>query len=284
MLSILIPCYNYNIFPLVSELHSQCKAMKIRFEILVYDDASNSNFDATNASINHLHGCLFKVLPHNIGRSKIRNLLGRDATYDNLVFLDADTYPKHGDFVEKYANHVGHDVVYGGITNEERIPTKPYKLRWLYTKKRETESICSSNFMIDKSIFLLHPFDETLTTYGYEDVVFFEKLKQNKVLIKSIDNQAIHCCRETAEAYISKIEKGLENLVYLVDTNKLSAKESKLYRYYLWIQRFKMNKFVVFLFRTFKKNFIKNFNSSNPSILLLDFYKLGYFCLLKSTR
>ena len=40
MLSILIPTYNYNVYPLVSELQRQCLESKIEFEILCQDDAS----------------------------------------------------------------------------------------------------------------------------------------------------------------------------------------------------------------------------------------------------
>jgi glycosyltransferase involved in cell wall biosynthesis len=41
MLSILIPIYNYNAYPLVKELHSQCLEATIDFEIFCIDDASN---------------------------------------------------------------------------------------------------------------------------------------------------------------------------------------------------------------------------------------------------
>ena len=40
MLSILIPIYNYNVYPLVEELHKQCIECKIDFEIICIDDAS----------------------------------------------------------------------------------------------------------------------------------------------------------------------------------------------------------------------------------------------------
>ena len=40
MISILIPTYNYNVFPLVKEAHHQGEKAGIPFEILVYDDCS----------------------------------------------------------------------------------------------------------------------------------------------------------------------------------------------------------------------------------------------------
>ena len=40
MLSILIPTYNYNVFPLAQSIHKQCSDIDIDFEIIVLDDAS----------------------------------------------------------------------------------------------------------------------------------------------------------------------------------------------------------------------------------------------------
>ena len=54
MLSILIPVYNYNVVPLVLELHKQCLECEIDFEILCQDDASNSELNEENEIINGL--------------------------------------------------------------------------------------------------------------------------------------------------------------------------------------------------------------------------------------
>ena len=51
MLSILITIYNYNLLPLVKELHQQCKDLNIEFEILTQDDASNSVYNSENEKI-----------------------------------------------------------------------------------------------------------------------------------------------------------------------------------------------------------------------------------------
>ena len=89
MLSILIPTYNYNIFPLVTELVNQAKVLKIEFEIITIDDGSNQ-FQIENHKINHLENCSYTVLSNNIGRSSIRNLLAKKAKFKWLLFLDAD--------------------------------------------------------------------------------------------------------------------------------------------------------------------------------------------------
>ena len=43
MISILIPCYDFNAYPLVSNLEKQALMLKINFEIICIDDASFSS-------------------------------------------------------------------------------------------------------------------------------------------------------------------------------------------------------------------------------------------------
>ena len=62
MLSILITVYNYNVYPLVSELHKQCSESKIDFEIFCIDDASNQ-IESENQNINSLENCRFEMMP-----------------------------------------------------------------------------------------------------------------------------------------------------------------------------------------------------------------------------
>jgi glycosyltransferase involved in cell wall biosynthesis len=68
MLSILIPIYNYNAYPLVKELHSQCLEATIDFEILCRDDFS-SKYLQENQEINTLENCRFRN-ETNLGRGK----------------------------------------------------------------------------------------------------------------------------------------------------------------------------------------------------------------------
>ena len=42
MISILIPCYNYNAYDLVSRLEKECLTLGIVFEIISIDDAINN--------------------------------------------------------------------------------------------------------------------------------------------------------------------------------------------------------------------------------------------------
>ena len=116
MLSILIPTYNYNTFSLVNELQKQAKETGIEFEILVLDDGSQK-LETENNKINELDFCSFEILKENIGRSAIRNLLAKKASFDNLLYLDSDTIPVANDFISNYLIHLNEEekIVYGGI-------------------------------------------------------------------------------------------------------------------------------------------------------------------------
>jgi len=282
MLSILIPTYNYDITPLVKEVYKQCKACHIEFEILAYDDGSKSHLNSKNTNINALDFCSFKELPNNIGRSAIRNLLAKNAQYNSLLFIDAGTFPKHDNFIEKYLSVKNKCAASGGMTYLEIPPKKPYKLRWIYTKTREFKTLCSSNFMINKDVFLSNLFDETLKKYGYEDVLFFKKLSNKNIQIHFFNNPVIHGADDDAKTFIKKTEHAIENLIHLIETKKIDADSQKMYRLYSRLKKLKLV-FLIHKFHEILKPFLlKNFNSSYASILLFDVYRIGYFCHLKT--
>ena len=89
MLSILIPTYNYNVLPLVLELHKQCENCGIDFEIIVLDDAStDESTTSLNQKINELSFSNYLVNTTNLGRSENRNALISKAKFHQ--FLQAD--------------------------------------------------------------------------------------------------------------------------------------------------------------------------------------------------
>jgi hypothetical protein len=291
MLSILIPTYNYNAFPLVFDLEQQAQKAEIEYEIICVDDASNSPFNENNEKINSLEGCTFKELPKNIGRSAIRNLLAEKAQYECLLFIDAGTFPKNKDFIKNYLAIKNKKVISGGMTYLDKPPKKPYKLRWLYTKKRESNSqkkhsfkpvICSSNFFIKKDVIKLNPFDESLKKYGYEDVLFFDSIIKKKIPIHCFNNPVIHNADDNAETFIIKTENAIENLIYLIDEHKIKSDLSSISKLYDKLKKIKLSRLILTLFKVVKPLLKKNFNSTYPSIFLYDFYRLGYFCQLKA--
>lgn len=286
MVSILIPTYNYNVYPLVEELHKQALECNLKFEILVYDDGSNSSINIINDNkINLLKNCTFKELQHNIGRSAIRNLLANDAKFESLLFIDAGTFPKKKNFIKNYISLKNVFVINGGMTALETSPKSPFKLRWLYTKKREhKKGLHTSNFLIKKNVLIENPFDESLMKYGYEDVLFFDSIKKKNISIHKFDNPVIHNADDDANTFIEKTEIAIENLIYLIKANKLKNERIGVSKYYLFFKKVNLDKIVIYIFKTLKPFFKRNFNSSYPSLFLYDFYRLGYFCLLKNKK
>ena len=87
MLSILIPTYNYVCVKLVTDLQQQAERLECPYEILVADDASEDAFKRENRKINGIPNCKYIELQENVGRSRIRNILGCLARYDYLIFI-----------------------------------------------------------------------------------------------------------------------------------------------------------------------------------------------------
>ncbi|MDO5970928.1 glycosyltransferase [Flavivirga aquimarina] len=285
MLSILIPAYNINTTLLVKELYNQIIECNIEFEILVYDDGSKSSINITNREINLLKNCTFKELPNNIGRSAIRNLLANDSKFENLLFIDAGTFPKKKSFIRDYISLKNKNVVHGGMTAMDETPKPPFKLRWVYTKKRESKKgLHSCNFFVKKNILKKNPFDETLKKYGYEDVLFFNSLKKKNIPVYSIENPVIHNTDDDANTFIRKNEDAIENLVRLINDNKLEKDKVGISKYYYQLKKIKLDRLLINVFKILKPFLTRNFNSSYPSLLLYDFYRLGYFCLLKTKK
>ena len=88
MLSILIPIYNYNAYPLVSGLIDQLLKTKLEYEVICVDDASKSLLNIENEKINSLKNATFFSNKKNLGFSSNRNFLASIANFDNLLFIE----------------------------------------------------------------------------------------------------------------------------------------------------------------------------------------------------
>ncbi|AXT19387.1 glycosyltransferase [Flavobacteriaceae bacterium AU392] len=293
MVSVLIPTYNFNATNLVNEIYKQLLNNKLSFEIIVYDDGSLSHLNKKNEAINNISNCTFKAFNTNIGRSAIRNLLAINAQYDLLLFIDSGTFPESENFILKYSKLFNKSVVIGGMTCLKKKPKKHYRLRWLYTKLRESNlyknhkkapSICSSNFLIQKDFFMNNLFDESIKKYGYEDVLFFDALTKQGIDITYINNPVIHNADDNTNTFLKKTENAIENLIELIKTNKLDKDKSRISKTFYSLKKIKTDRFIAYCFVLSKSILKINFNSSYPSILLYDFYRLGYFCLLMNKK
>jgi glycosyltransferase involved in cell wall biosynthesis len=296
MLSILIPTYNYDTYSLVSELHRQCLESKIDFEILCQDDASNSKLNEENEIINSLENCSFFVNSNNLGRGKNINSLAEKAKHDYLLILDCDTFPTQNNFIKNYistTNNIENLVVFGGIHYKKEKPENEKLLRWIYGNARESLSVAkrntnpnenalTSNILIQKNVFLSNKFDKSITKYGYEDLVFLTDLKKKGILVKHIDNPTYHLGLETSQQFLEKTKIALGNLKLIAETTSLDNSESKILQTYVLLKRLYLGFLISFLFKITERKIERNLLSQNPSLLLFDLYKLGYFCSLKN--
>lgn len=285
MLSILIPVYHYNTLPLINELVKQCNCSGITFEILCQDDASNSQENILNKEINLISNCSFFINEINLGRGKNINSLALKAKYNWMLILDCDTFPANSNFIQNYVAKISDsskNILFGGIIYEDKKPEKEQLLRWIYGQKRETSSVLTSNLLVKKEVFLQHPFDESITKYGYEDLCFFAVLKKNNFQVSLIENPTFHLNLETSEVFLNKTKTALENLVFLYNSKKISAEDSKIIKAFELQKKLKLTKFSSFLFKKNQTLIERNLLSQNPSLFLFDLYKLGYFCSLKA--
>jgi glycosyltransferase involved in cell wall biosynthesis len=294
MLSILIPVYNYNVVPLVLELQKQCLECEIDFEILCQDDESNK-IEPENHRINNLEKCNFSRNNSNFGRSKMRNFLAEKAKFEWLLLMDCDTFPTENDYIQKYLSQINEAqiVVFGGIKYQKEKPNNDQLLRWIYGNARESLSVekrntnangnaLTSNILIRKNIFILNKFDESITKYGYEDLIFLSDLKKKGALVKHIDNPTYHLGLETSQQFLEKTKIALGNLKLIAETTSLDNSESKILQTYVLLKRLYLGFLISFLFKITERKIERNLLSQNPSLLLFDLYKLGYFCSLKN--
>lgn len=294
MLSILIPVYNYNVFPLVLELKKQANSLGIEYEILVQDDVSQE-FISENSQINSLEDCSFSINAENLGRGKNINVLCSKSRYHHVLIMEADALPENESYLKNYIELLSksnHDVIFGGVKYPETIPSKEKLLRWKYGINREIKSLSHRlknnydfvftwNLLLKKEILLQFPFPEFIHEYGYEDSIFIENLRLNSVLITHIENYLIHHNSESNIDFIKKSERAVNNLHDLIHFNKVDAKKIRLSNLYKILKKLHLTRIVKGTYLKTKKQILTNLTSENPNLYLLDFYKLGYYCNLK---
>lgn len=292
MLSILIPVYNFDVRQLVADLKAQCEEAGQPFEIICFDDLSISKYQEINSGVKSSN-VEYIELEKNLGRSAIRNALGKAAQYPYLLFMDCDSKVVKTDFIKAYLDHLEpNTLLYGGrcYSPTPRIEAD-YFFHWKYGIEREQSSVAqrekqpwhsfmTNNFLIPKNVFEKINFDESLKQYGHEDTLFGLELAKEKIHIKHLDNPLEHIGLETTEVFLKKTEQGLENLFSL--WKKGTPIETKLLNYFIKINNWRSSFLIAFIFKIIKPFLIKQLKSNNPNLLFFDFYKLGFMCSLYS--
>ncbi|MAD96567.1 MAG: glycosyl transferase [Flavobacteriaceae bacterium] len=286
MLSVLIPSYDQDVLPLFHELHRQLSQAKIDFEIICIDNASKSDLCITNQKANELSHCQYLENEQDVGRSAIRNQLASMAKHPWLLFLDDDVMPTDTSFIETYQNYIqkGNTVVCGGLRYESDSPKKNF-LRYAYGIRHEQvpsaqrqanpyKYFLASNLLISKEVFDAIRFNEKVTKYGYEDLLFSRDLKSKGISILHVDNPVYHLGIDTNEVFIGKTEHALENMVVLKKKGILTEIDTRIFETY---QRFKRLGLLGVVRRM--KSFFKS-KALDGSLFFFNFYRLSYLSTL----
>lgn len=291
MLSILIPTFNYNTYPLVSELYNQCnKIENLDFEILVNDDASKDFFE--NNQIGNLAHCYFHKQEKNQGLSASRNYLISKAANPWCLLLDADVWPTSKDFILNYIEKIRQEnqtcVVFGGLEYTKEEPNTDELLRWLYGNKHEALSFekriqnkpkhfLSSNLLASKSVLETFAYPKEINTYGYEDLIFNLKIIENNIQIFQLDNPVFHEKLDTSEIFLSKSKKALDNLCKSIDLKLLPKDATGISKLYYQFNKIGLQKIIAFTFKINQRWMENILKGKNTNLTLFNIYRLGYF-------
>ncbi len=300
MLSICIPVYNFDVRKLVHDLHLQAGKNLPGFEILLVDDHSGETFRKINFELQELKNVNYTELEENIGRSKIRNLLAQKAKFENILFLDCDVEIIGDDFIKTYYQQIqqGEKVVCGGHLYQENPPEPQNYLHWFYGIKREVktaaerqktpnDSFMTANFLISKDVFEKIRFDERISGYGHEDTLLGCELDKLGISAKHIENPVLHAGLDSGVQFLEKTRESLRNLLRLYqnsDFDKSICNRIKALKAYHTTGKLAMHGIIATLFRTFQRKMENNLLGSRPRLFILDFYKLGYLCEVKSGK
>ena len=296
MLSVCIPVYNVNVAKLVKALSEQAVQLNVPAEIIVIDDHSDEQYRKES---DKLGSDLVKYiqLPENIGRAKIRNLFLKYVKYEHLLFLDCDSEILDNQFLANYITEIkkGEKLICGGRVYTDVEPDRNFRLHWKYGKEKESKpaairqmnpnaSFMTNNFVVERKVFEKVQLNENIIGYGHEDTLFGYELKHNGISIKHIDNAVLHAELNSNVLFMENTESALRNLksiMAFMGKDKEFVNDIALLRVYLKLKKYGLL-FLVRLVFMIKRPFVRPmFCSGFANMFLLDFYKLGYFAIIK---
>ncbi|MAB31183.1 MAG: glycosyl transferase [Formosa sp.] len=293
MLSILIPCFDYNAYPLVCEIDKQALILELKFEIICIDDGSFSLKNELNQKINSIPNAKFIESKKNLGRIKNRLLLAKASQYDCLIYIDVDTTPQNKNFLKNYIAYIGENYfVFGGRHFEESSNTKAGALRLKFAKNREVKKaiertknpykfVCSSNFMAHKDALLSALNQIENSSYG-NDYIFGAILKNQSTAIIHVDNPVVVNEAEDNEVFIEKTKNALTNLHENYKKNKIGKHSISILKSYKFLEFFYLTSIFLKITAFIKGNLEDNLKAKNPNLFLFDLFRLRYLCALST--
>ena len=292
MISILIPCFDYNAYPLVSILEKQALMLKIDFEIICIDDGSFSSKNDLNQKINLLTNSKFIELKKNIGRINNRLLLAEKSQYEWLIFLDVDNLPYEDNFLKNYIDELNKGTLIIGGCIYKKPENENFSLRYKFGKLREQinsdirnknpyKYVSSGNFMCKKDVLIDVLASINSISYG-NDYIFGSLIKKKGIDIKHIDNPVLIDNIDENQIFIKKTHHALDNLISSYN-NKIIKKHSiSILKAYIILDSLLMKNIFVKITDLFKNLLNRNLHSKDPNLFLFDLYRLNYLCKIKN--
>ena len=291
MISILIPCFDYNAYPLVSILEKQALILKIDFEIICIDDGSFSSKNDVNQKINLLTNSKFIESKKNIGRIKNRLLLAEKSQYEWLIFLDVDTLPNEDNFLKNYIDQLNKGtMIIGGCIYKEP-ENENFSLRYKFGKLREEinsnnrnknpyKYISSCNFMCQRNVLIDILSSIKTISYG-NDYIFGSLIKKMGIDVKHIDNPVLIDNIDENQIFIKKTHHALDNLVSSYN-NKIIKKHSiSILKAYMILDNLLLKNIFVKITDFYRNLLKRNLYRKDPNLFLFDLYRLNYLCKIK---
>lgn len=289
MLTVCIPIYNYDCRELTKELHQQSLQLAVPIEILAINDGSAEEYKVFYKNFSFENFRYIEV-QQNIGRAKIRNLLAKEAKFNNLLFLDCDVKIISDSYLKRYIEQISEnsEVVCGGTIYSTNFPGRNKSLHWKYTLLKQGElskakeenpyrSFMTNNFFIRKQVFENISFNEKLTQYGHEDTLFGMALEQQAKKVVHINNPVLHIDLDTNKNFLRKTQQSILNLIQILNftENKNDfIRHVTLLQFYFKMKRKGLFPLLKVLDKMFLKLLYKRLTNGSGSVRLLNFYKL----------
>jgi len=296
MLSVLIPVYNYKVSNLVHALHKQLSAASLDFEIICLDDASKIDYIEQNKTIEALPKTSYKQSQKNNGIAVTRDQLVAQSNYPWILLLDADVAIESQSYISNYLNAIkqGHEVIFGGICYQSKRPENQEILRWKYGRSYEEKdaklrnlkpykNTSAGNLCVKKRLYQLFASKEVGNKYGM-DIFLGPQLKHKGIRVYHINNCVIHLGLESSKDFLKKTERAVETLLSLYRKDQIVLHDNTLLTVFLGLKKLRIHHLVALLFNLSKTLLTSNLLSNRPMIRFLQFYKIGYLCLLDSKQ
>ena len=129
--------------------------------------------------------------------------------------------------------------------------------------------------MIPKSVLLDLPFDESIASYGYEDLVLALEAQKNGITVRHVDNPIRHLELHTRDKFLEKSKVAIDNLVAL--RNRGHNIDTNLEQFARKISRLGLARMFQWYYARREKAITANLLSDNPNLRKFDLYRLNYF-------